>query len=237
MYLAIDTSTGTAGLALIFGRHLVAEDTWCCTRNHSVELMPHITSILAKAKADTKDIAGIIVARGPGSFNGLRVGLGTAKGLAFGLGIPIASISTLSAAAYQHAATWLPICAILPAGRSEIAWAIYQDIDGKWLNSLPETISGPGEVYSYVTEPTVFAGEPSDELLHEIRLKLAGRAVIPSSPKSRVCALAELGARRLDANEQDDVATLQPMYLRRPPITQPKPRTSTARPQPPAPSD
>jgi len=225
MYLAIDTSTENAGLALIANGRLVAEDTWRCTRNHSVELLPHVASLLSQTKVDIQDITGIIAARGPGGFNGLRVGLGTAKGLAFGLNIPIVGISTLAAAAYQHVAAGLPVCAMLPAGRAEVAWAVYQKQGGEWGNILPETISVPDEVITYVKFPTVFAGELSEDLAQELHARLGELAVIPSpSPISRVRALAELGAQRLESKAGDDVATLQPLYSRRPPITQPKPR-------------
>lgn len=227
MYLAIDTSTENTGLALTNGKCLVAEDVWRCMRNHSVELLPHIVSLLARAKTDINDITGLIAARGPGGFNGLRVGLGTAKGLALGLNVPIVGISTLEAAAYQHVAAGLPICAILPAGRTEVAWAIYQTIGLEWCNILPETISAPSEMFRYVKEPTIFAGELSDSLWQEAHTQL-GALIATPQPLSicRARALAELGSQRLEAGTGDDVATLQPMYLRRPPITQPKPKPS-----------
>ena len=231
MYLAIDTSTNTAGLALIANGHLVAEDTWCCTRNHSVELLSHTISLLTMTSVDIRDITGIIVARGPGGFNGLRVGLGTAKGLAFGLDVPIVGISTLAAAAYQHAAAGLPVCAVLPAGRTEVAWAIFQGSSGKWQGVLPETVSLPSDIYHCVNSPTIFAGELSENLLHEVRDKFDMLAIIPTqAPISRACALAELGTQRLSEREEDNVATIQPLYLRRPPITQPKSKAAGLRP-------
>jgi len=234
MHLAIDTSTNTTGLALITNGHIVAEDIWPCARNQSVELLPHIVSLFASAKSGIRDITGIIVARGPGSFNSLRVGLSTAKGLAFGLNVPIAGISTLAAAAYQHATAGLPVCAVLPAGHAEVAWAVYQELEREWQNTSPETISAPSTIFSYVISPTIFAGEPDEYLVQETRATLGELAVthlVP--PKSRVHALAELGTQRLGASAGDDVATLQPIYLRRPPITQPKSRAAGLKPPPP----
>ena len=72
------------------------------------------------------------MAQGPGSFNGLRVGVSAAKGLAFSLGIPIIGVNSLEVAAYQYAETGLPVCAIFNAGRSEVATATYQKKYGKW---------------------------------------------------------------------------------------------------------
>lgn len=236
MYLAIDTSTNTAGLALMTSGHLVAEDAWYCARNQSVELLPHIVSLLARAQVNIKNISAVIAAHGPGGFNSLRVGLGTAKGLAFGLNLPIVGISTLAAAAYQHAPTKLSVCAVLPAGRAEVAWAIYQELGGHWQSLSLETISSPNDIYDNISSPTVFAGEFDESLITAARAKLGELAVIPTSPpKSRAHALAELGTRRLAAGDIDDTATLQPTYLRRPPITPPKSKAAGLRSPPPPP--
>ncbi len=230
MYLALDTSTAQVGVALIDRQGLIAEDTWQCIQNHSIELLPHVAALLKKAALEVKDLTGIIVARGPGGFNGLRVGMGTAKGLAFSLNIPIIGIGTLSAAAFQYSAAGLPVCAVLPAGRSEVAWALYRELNGKWLNMIPETISAPGDIYPYINSPTIFAGEPGEALLTEIRARLSELfAPVTQPPKTRVHALAHLGEMRFANGESDDAASLQPLYLRRPPITQPKSKVAGLR--------
>ena len=141
MQLAIDTSTGTASLALVQEDEVLAELTWRCGQNHSVQLLSQLEHLLSQAKLNLAATTGIIVARGPGSFNGLRVGIGTAKGLAFSLDVPIVGISTLEAAAYQHAETDLPVCPIFNAGREEIATARYQMTDNKWRQLAAEHIT------------------------------------------------------------------------------------------------
>jgi len=95
VYLAIDTSTETASLAIVQENSSLVELTWNCRQNHSVELMPNIVRLLELVGTSMKSICGIIVAKGPGSFNGLRVGISTAKGLAFSLGIPIVGIDSI----------------------------------------------------------------------------------------------------------------------------------------------
>lgn len=233
-YLAIDTSTDTAGLAIVTNGQLTGEDTWHCTRNQSVELLPHLVTLLTSTKAGVKDITGIIIACGPGGFNSLRVGFGTAKGLAFGLDIPIIGVSTLAAAAYCHATTGLPVCAVLPAGRAEVAWSVFQELDGTWQNTSSEVISAPSDIYPHINSATVLAGEPGETIIQELRANLGDLIIIPGSPpKSRVRALAELGTKYLVAGRRNDVATLQPVYLRRPPITQPKSKSAGMRPSPP----
>ena len=103
MQLTIDTSTDTASIAIIQNNEVLAELAWRCQQNHTVELLPRLAQLLNNTKVALQSISCIIVAKGPGSFTGLRVGISTAKGLAFSLGIPIIGISTLEVEAYQHA--------------------------------------------------------------------------------------------------------------------------------------
>ena len=93
--LAMDTATDIAGLALAEPGQVVAEMTWPARRNHTQQLLPGLLHLLAQAKVDLEDLDGIIVAQGPGSFTGLRVGFAIAKGLAYGLGLPLVGVSTL----------------------------------------------------------------------------------------------------------------------------------------------
>ena len=226
MLVAIDTSTDNASLALAQDSQILAELTWHCDRNHSVELLPQLVYLLNQAKLDLKSISGIIVARGPGSFNGLRVGISSAKGLAFSLGIPIIGISTLEAAAYQHAETSLPVCSILNAGRGEIATAMYQKKGNKWLTLAAEHITTVDALCSEITTRIIFCGEFVPIIAEQLRQHLKQRAMIPPlvSGLRRAGFLAELGQQRLEDGDFDDVATLQPLYLRRPHITKPKRR-------------
>ena len=112
MQLAIDTSTDNTSLALVDEETVLFELTWRSRQNHTVELLPHLDYLLKQHHLDIKSISAVIVALGPGSFNGLRVGISTAKGLAMSLDIPLIGISTLSAEAYPQAVTGLPICPI-----------------------------------------------------------------------------------------------------------------------------
>ena len=226
MQLAIDTSTDTASVAIVQDSEVLAELTWRSGQNHSVELLPHLSNLLNQVGLALQSASGIIVAKGPGSFNGLRVGVSTAKGLAFSLGIPIVGISTLEVAAYPYAETGLPICPISNAGRAEIATAMYQKQGERWRQLSTEQITTVETLCSRITTPTIFCGEFIPAITARLREQLGDRAVIPGSASRlrRAGFLAELGLQRLKAGDSDNPATLQPIYLRRPPITQPKHR-------------
>jgi tRNA threonylcarbamoyl adenosine modification protein YeaZ len=224
MILAIDTSTDNASLALVQDGRALAEANWRCEQNHTVELLPRLVSLLDEAKAGIGSISGIVVARGPGSFNGLRVGISTAKGLAFSLGVPLIGVSSLEVVAYGHAETGLPVCPILNAGRGEIATAIYQRQDSKWRQLVAEHITTLDALCSAITTKTVFCGEFIPQLADKLKKKLKEKAVIVATDPPRARLLAELGEQRFKAGDYDSPATLQPLYLRRPAITQPKHR-------------
>jgi tRNA threonylcarbamoyl adenosine modification protein YeaZ len=225
MQLAIDTSTETASIAIVRDSQVLAELCWQCQQSHTTELLPHLFQLLTQAEARLDMISAIIVARGPGSFNGLRVGISTAKGLALGLGCPIIGISTLEAAAYPHAETSLPVCPIFSAGRGEIAAALYQKCQ-KWCQLVAEHITTTEALGTLIKSKTIFCGEISPEIARQLRSRLKSKAIIisPATALCRAVFLAELGQKRLEAGQYDDLATLQPLYLRRPPITQPKKR-------------
>src|SRR5215213_9785687 len=85
--VAIDTSTQLAGLALFDGT-VQAELTWQAGRRHSSELLPQLERLLGLVPLDVSQIRAVAVARGPGSYTGVRVGLAVAQGLAVALGVP-----------------------------------------------------------------------------------------------------------------------------------------------------
>jgi tRNA threonylcarbamoyl adenosine modification protein YeaZ len=220
MQLTIDTSTDSAGIALVQEGKVLAEATWRCGQNHTVELLPRLAQLLNEAEIKLQSINCIIVAKGPGSFNGLRVGISTAKGLAFSLEIPIIGISSLELEAYQHAETGLPICPIFNAGRGEIATALYQKKDNQWRQLAAEHITTIDALCSEISGKTIFCGEHVPLIASQLKERLGQKAVIAPDQLRRAGLLAELAKGRLEAGDYDHPATLQPLYLRQPPITQ-----------------
>jgi len=225
MYLAIDTATDDAGLAIYENGQAIDEVGWSSGQNHTTELLPRLNNLLEKNGLKPADIKGIIVARGPGSFNGLRVGLSTAKGLAYSLKIPIAGINSLAAESCRYAeagpSSVRRVAAVFEAGRGELATAIYGSEGGKWQQLTAEHITTAIALASETNEETVFCGEMAEETISTIREGLGNMAVFPPTPIfSRVACLARLGAARLDAGHSDDVASLSVLYLKRPPITE-----------------
>ena len=223
MEIAIDTSTAWGGAALSQDGNLLAELTWKPGQNHTSELFPNIERLLQTAKTDIKSLTAVFVATGPGSFNGLRAGISAAKGLAFSLNIPLVGISTLEAEALPFAFTGLPLCPIHDAGRGEIAVALYRRADS-WQRLKEEYLTTLESLCTEVHEKTIFCGEIPPAAIGLIPASLGEKAVIPGWEQRlrRPGYISYLGWQRLQSGREDNPATLQPIYLRQPPITQRK---------------
>lgn len=210
--LAIDTSTEMAGLALFDGER-ASEVTWHAGRNQTVSLMPEIQHILYINQSKLSDIKAVVVAIGPGTFNGLRVGLSVAKGLAYGLGIPIIGIPTLDVVAYPHVGTRAPIRAFVRAGRDRVVFADYRHRNGKWVRLTDLRNEKLDEIVSSITERTFVVGEMTAEQAD--RLAEHPHVVIPAPALRlrRPVYLAEIGYGRWTAGETDPIESLEPVYV------------------------
>ena len=225
MQLTIDTSTSTAGVALVReDGSVLAENVWQAGRNHNAQIYPAIEHALSQAHVTREDLTGIIVAIGPGSFTGIRIGMAAAKGLALGLRLPVVGIGTLEAAAYAHqdrhgATVW----AILDAGRGQVSAGAFAGLDDGWHRARTEAIVDPAELCdllqeSAIEQPAILTGEIPTGVEALVRETLAGRVHIPSpfTRTRRAGSLALLGWKRLAEGDADDAMTLAPLYLRPP---------------------
>ena len=95
MLLAIDTASRLMSAALLDEGGLLAEQTIFSNNQHTVQLTEMIRQLLAQLERPIHDLRVLAVAQGPGSFTGLRVGFGVAKGLASACGLPLIAVPTL----------------------------------------------------------------------------------------------------------------------------------------------
>jgi tRNA threonylcarbamoyladenosine biosynthesis protein TsaB len=228
MLLAIDTSTRYAGVALLDDSRLLVQMLhWRSRQNHSMELLPSIETLLDRQHLTIKDVAAIAVATGPGSFSALRVGLSTAKGLAWANGIPLVAATTLEIEAFSYRPSTVPICAAMEAGRGQIAWALFEcledDDDGLRQTSV-EAIAAPEDMLRALPSPVLICGEALEQHGDALSANASSgmRLAMPYLPGQRVASLAHLGRARLEAGRRLDPITLEPLYLRRPTITEPR---------------
>ncbi len=213
--LAIDSSTEQAGIALADGLRC-AEQTWDAGRAQTTALLAEIDHLLEVVGIGLSEIQGVAVATGPGTFNGLRVGMSIAKGLVLGLGVPVFGVPTLAATALPFAATGLPVVAVVSAGRGRMVWAAYGVQAGNWSQTEAPRNGLVSELAADL------AGRPSGVIVtgelnpaQEDAVAAVPGVLLPTRilRLRRPAAVAELAWTRFRAGDADDPVVLEPTYL------------------------
>ena len=143
--LIMDTCTKTLGVALTEGHVVLAEQTIEAVQNHSKFLMPTIEAVIHTAKLTPSQLEGIVVAKGPGSYTGVRIGVTVAKTLAWTLKLPLYAISSLKGMALSEQnlrpfSGWL--IPIIDARRNTVFTGAYRKkADGSWESKGDRHIS------------------------------------------------------------------------------------------------
>ncbi|NNS05421.1 tRNA (adenosine(37)-N6)-threonylcarbamoyltransferase complex dimerization subunit type 1 TsaB [Erwinia rhapontici] len=143
--LAIDTATEACSVALLNEDRLLAHFE-LCAREHTQRILPLVQQILQEGGVALKDLDALAFGRGPGSFTGVRIGIGIAQGLALGANLPLIGVSTLKTMAQSawrlHGAS--RVLAAIDARMGEVYWAEYQrDEQGNWQGEETEAVLKP----------------------------------------------------------------------------------------------
>ena len=118
--LALDTSATSGSIAISVNSKISYISYLDIAVTHSERLMPQINQALQQCKINVNDLDLVAIGNGPGSFTGIRIGLATAKGLCFGLKIPLIAFNTLDILRYNVKLTSLPVAAVIDARMGEI---------------------------------------------------------------------------------------------------------------------
>ena len=215
--LGIDTSTPCGGVGLVDDAGVVSEDLLNVAVTHSERLLSAIESLLKSANCTMETLDGWAISLGPGSFTGLRIGMSTAKGLAFVSGKPLVGIPTLDGLAAQVSPTPYLICPILDARKKEVYTAFYRYAENNTLVRLSDYRAIPPEVLIRdVTEKTVFIGDGVRNHGEHLRRTLPSLALFPVDPLHLLhgSTVAILGLDLIRKKEYLDVSTLVPIYVR-----------------------
>lgn len=212
MELQIDTSTRYASVGLSREGRSLVEIAWRSERNHSVELVPNINRALDHAGAKIGDLTAVFVASGPGGFSALRVGMSTAKAIAFTSSIPLVTVGTLELELYPFRGLSRSICAIMSAGRTRLYVGSLNPGDDEVQIGLQDLDS----FMDSLSQDTLYCGEAVPELESQIRERLgSGASLSQSRPPSRHSStLAHMGYAKLQSGCVSDAAIVSPTYLR-----------------------
>lgn len=215
--LGIDTSSMMGAVGIVDGDEPVAELRTNISVTHSERLMLHIDGLLKSALMSLADIDGFAVTLGPGSFTGLRIGIATAKGLAYATGKPLAGVGTLDVLADNLPFCGFQVCPVLDARKKMVYAALYSQAGGERVTVMGPSVMTPDELADSVTAKTVFVGEGASvyrELLSDRLGELAVFAPrVYGYPTGTAVALR--GAGELAAGNAADPYTIAPMYIRK----------------------
>lgn len=209
--LALDTSTPIGSVA-VGAFEPLAEVLLGRNTRHSETLLPATDYALRLAGLKQRDLTGIVVAGGPGSFTGLRIAGATAKAIARSLNLPLYSYSGLLAIA--AASTGQPVCALLDARRNEVYAACYHVSDAR-IDTLLEPVAI--ELAMLLSDArmrdAVFAGEGA--VKHEAAIRAAGCTVAPAAAGvPHASALLWLASQHPKHGLVPELHAWEPEYLR-----------------------
>ncbi|TFH37093.1 MAG: tRNA (adenosine(37)-N6)-threonylcarbamoyltransferase complex dimerization subunit type 1 TsaB [Dehalococcoidia bacterium] len=192
-------------------------------KEHTRRLLPAIVTGLHATSSTFDDVVLIVVALGPGPFNGLRVALSSAKGFAAARGAAIVGISTLEAEAYRCPPAIGTVRPILSAGRTGFATALFAWQDGVWTPTEDARHVDAAEATRFLEEHVYLCGE-IDALMELAPASVAPTRCFAAAREPRLEVLAALGWQRYSAGCTSSAAALQPEYARPPHITTPRER-------------
>ena len=136
--LTIDTSTNILGVAILKESELIAQKITRVNQDHSSRLMPAIVELMNDVNIKPNELGKIVVAEGPGSYTGIRIGVTVAKSLAWSLNIPIIAVSSLESLAYQAQLKDGLVCSFFDARRNNVFAGIYRFDKGVITSIKPD---------------------------------------------------------------------------------------------------
>ncbi|AFJ46868.1 tRNA (adenosine(37)-N6)-threonylcarbamoyltransferase complex dimerization subunit type 1 TsaB [Shimwellia blattae] len=216
--LAIDTATEACSVAL-WQDGTSYSHFELCPREHTQRILPMVRDILNQGAISLSQVDALAYGRGPGSFTGVRIGIGIAQGLALGAELPMIGISTLATMAQgafrKTGAT--RVLAAIDARMGEVYWAEYQrDAHGHWHGEETEAVLKPQAVSERLKQltgewATVGTGwQAWPDMAAECGLVLnSGDIQLPDAQDMLALACAKLAR-----NETVAVENAEPVYLR-----------------------
>ncbi len=216
MLLAIDTATRYASIGLYGADGVLSEQSWRSENRHSVQVMPAIAAMLEQQGLGPADLQAVAVAKGPGSFTGLRIGMSIAKGLCLALHIPLIAIPTLEITTYAVGDPGTRIIAVLEAGRGRLCVGNFTFADGLPVQQGDIELVIASDWIVQADEPVLVTGEVSGELTERILSQPDAQNIAISSLAGslrRAGYLGELAWDRFLDGHVDDLNTVSPFYV------------------------
>ncbi|MCR5017399.1 MAG: tRNA (adenosine(37)-N6)-threonylcarbamoyltransferase complex dimerization subunit type 1 TsaB [Bacteroidales bacterium] len=211
--ILIETAASMLSTAIVEDGRIISSLESDEPRSQAAMTAPFIKQMLDQAGLKASDCDAVCVSKGPGSYTGLRVGVSTAKGIAFGAGIPLIGIGTLDILVQQgiDAGGADFIVPLIDARRMEVYTAVY-DGTGKRLTEIAPRIidSHSFEAEIGPSASVLYIGDAADKCREPLARE--GASFIQTFPKAT--AMAPLATTAYNAKQFEDVAYFEPFYLK-----------------------
>ena len=217
--LNIETSTKNCSVSIAQdGNTLLCKEIAEQGYSHAEKLHVFIEEILKETAITVQDLKAIAVSKGPGSYTGLRIGVSTAKGLCYALGIPLISIDTLQVLAKQVVVENGLVVPMIDARRMEVYSAVFDTNHKKIMEVQAEILTE--ESYAEITEAIYFIGDCQEKcktVLTKNNFHFLPEIIFPSATE-----MSALSYEKFTKNDFEDVAYFEPFYLKDFLIAKPK---------------
>lgn len=213
MWLAIDTSADEAAVAVGDAGGPRAERSLRGARQHAAQLLPMIDVVLAEAGASLETLDGVLLADGPGSFTGLRVGAAVAKGLAAARGLEVRTAPALlilaAGALPPHRG---PVLALTDALRGDVYAAVYDVQETSVSVIRAPTVVSAGDAAPLASRGAATVGTVHESILAAVAARLAGPRL--QAPRAPAAVLLQLLDRQGALTPVVDIGRWEPAYGR-----------------------
>ena len=210
--LLIETSTSVLSVALAVDGTVACERVCEEPRKQASLTAPLVKEVLDEASLSARELDAVCVSSGPGSYTGLRVGVSTAKGVAFGAGIPLLSVGTLDILVSGVSGEGAPqfIVPMIDARRMEVYTAVYSS-EGERLTPVEAKVIGPDAFREYLEQGEVlFVGDGALKCREVIQSPAA--RFQEAHPLARHMAAA--AQKAFEEEKFENLAYFEPFYLK-----------------------
>ncbi|MBQ8341999.1 MAG: tRNA (adenosine(37)-N6)-threonylcarbamoyltransferase complex dimerization subunit type 1 TsaB [Clostridia bacterium] len=218
LILALDSTAVVASVALCRDETPIACFTVKNGNTHSETLLPMVESVLKTAGYTVDDVDLFACSVGPGSFTGVRIGVSTIKGLAFGKNKPCIAVSTLEALAENAVPAAGILCPVMNARRGQVYNALFRFEDGKLNRLCPDRALSVTELEDELEkmgEPFILTGDGVPETMRLMR-RLSSERISDQLLDQNAVSVAKCAFRAHLSGASCTDAELSPVYLRLP---------------------
>ena len=219
--LCFDTSTKTGSVVVADRENILASFSKEGASIHTETLFPAIKQLLNDINLELSEMGGVAVARGPGSFTGLRIAASAAKTLAWSACLPLFAVSSLESLAAASVAKQLTVCPLFDAQRDELYAALYSpDSDGYPVSVIEPCALNVNSLADKILEldldKVAIIGEGYHARENELRSKLGELISRPEgiSDSPDAANLARLIYHNPDKYRVEDIGAFEPEYIR-----------------------